>query len=288
MKTPILILFTMILVAVEVAHGKGSMQVKAGTVLVDDAALREGSSIQQNKRVRSGRGLVEIEAKSGSTVRMGRAAALQFERSQASVESGSVLISSGRGMFGRRKSERLQVGPLREDCRGSVLVAVTSGSPKVTCLEGTATVRLSKRRGQFMELTPGTMVMMDAAATELPQAVEVDLSRLATTTALVGGSFDAMPGETGLNKAIARQQRELEKGTLLASSVTVDGSGGTTSIEGNSSGGSENSNSSSGSSGSSSSGGSSSGSSSGGGSSSGSTGSVASAGSSLSSATHCA
>jgi hypothetical protein len=258
----------------------------AGSVIIGGKSYSGGSSIPDEVIVSSPASTsAEVRTSTNSTFRLGRQSSVRMRKRESGLLRGSALVSSGRGLVGRR-SESVRAGGARIDCRGTVLMAVNGDQVKVTCLEGGANVRLTETRGQFLRLEPGTMVLLESSSGVMPDRVEVDLERLTDTAALTCTHFGELPSSRSIRKAIARQRRDIEKGKLLASDVTVSGSGGTTTVGGNSGTG-QNSNSNSGSSSSSSSGGGSS-SSGGGGGSAGGGGAVASAGGSLSAAAVCA
>jgi hypothetical protein len=282
----LLILGCIAICAAVPAEAKQSSTITLGTVNAGGSSYRQGARLSSGTVVSTDSSkTAEMVTPSAATLRLGRATSASLDKGSAQVFRGSVLVSSASGIVGRR-SENVAAGPVTVDCNGSVLVAANAGSTKVTCLEGSAVVRLRERRGQFLKLEAGSMVMVDGDATEVPVPVEIDLDRLTRTAGLLGSPFGELRTERGIRKAIDKQQREMARGKLLASSVTVSGSGGETSVGDSTSGGGQSD--------SASSGGSSSGSSSGGGSSSvGSSsgrggGAVASTGGSLSSATACA
>ncbi|MGK0190113.1 MAG: hypothetical protein ACI9R3_005933, partial [Verrucomicrobiales bacterium] len=231
-----------------------------GSVIASDQTFRAGQSVVPDVVIStSPRNNAELITPSEATFRLGRATSASVSKGKAQLIRGSVLVSSAGRILGRR-SEQLSTDTADVACNGSVLVAADGASVKVTCLEGSAVVRLAKRRSQFLQLSAGSMVMLDNSSSELPVPVEIDLQRLTRTAGLLGKPFSELNAEKGIRRAIARQQRALAKGKLLASSVTVSGSGGETSVGDSPSGGSQSdSSSSSGGSSSSSSGGSSSG-----------------------------
>ena len=267
------------------ASAKGSARVTKGAVIVKGAALSSGQSVPHGALVSvPADELAELQTGSKSTVRLGRSSAAQFG-SRKGLLRGSALVSSGRGFLGR-KSESILAGGTKIDCDGTVLLAVSGSQVKVTCLEGGANVRLTEARGQFLRLRPGNMVLLDTSEGVMPDPVEVDLHRLTQTTSLVGGALGGIPSSGRIAKAISRQQREIDKGKLIASDVTVSGSGGIASVGGGSNSSQNSSNSGSSGGGSSSSGGG--GSASGGGGGGGGTGGAVASTGSLSSAAACA
>lgn len=210
-------------------HARGGMTVTTGTVLVDGRVHAAGAMLPADASVMTGGSTgAEWSMEGQATVRIGRDTSASLGKARLGLHRGSALVSSGRGFLGRRPEVGLDAGAVAVACNGSVLVAVDGGQVKVTCLEGEAVVRIRNRRGQFLRLAAGSMVMMDQAASAMPLPVEIDIGRLARTSGLLGAPFGALAAETGMRKVIARQQRLLARGKLLASSVTVTGAGGET------------------------------------------------------------
>jgi hypothetical protein len=202
----------------------------------------------------------EFTTRGGATVRLAGGSSFADEKRSSRLLKGTALISSGKRLV-RRGPEKLDAGPLDITCSGTALVAVdANGGTKITCIEGASTVRLAGRRSQFARLGPSQMLLVEGGASGLPTPVEIDLARLVRTSALIT-RFDPLPASASIEKQIAKQSKAMAKGELIASNVTVSGSGGTASVGGgtNDTGGSQQSSSSSGGSGGSSSSGSSSG-----------------------------
>jgi len=172
----------------------------------------------------------EFQIRSGAIVRLAGGSTLAVERRNTRLQQGTALLSSGKRLV-RRGTEKVAAGPLDLSCSGTALVAVTAGGgAKVTCLEGTSTVRLAGRRGHFTLLQPTQMLLVEGGAEALPAPVEIDLDRLARTSNLIS-RFAPLPTEASIHKQIAKQRRAIAKGELFESDITVTGSGGSTSIE---------------------------------------------------------
>lgn len=173
----------------------------------------------------------ELTTRSGATVRVSSGSEFATERRGSQLLRGTALLSSGKRLV-RRSPEKLSAGPLDITCSGTALVAVTpGGGAKITCIEGASTVRLAGRRGQFARLEPSQMLLVEARAAALPAPVEIDLSRLVNTSALIKG-FAPLAASGSIEKQIAKQSKALAKGQLIASNVTVNGSGGSASVSG--------------------------------------------------------
>ena len=174
----------------------------------------------------------------GGELRLSPGARAEIGRRGVFLIRGTALVSA-RKRLARRRSEALAAGPLEIGCRGTVLVAAGAGSTKVTCLEGSATVRMRERRGQFASLEPGMMMFLENGSPVLPDSVEVDLDRLVRTSRLLV-AFGPLASQGSIDKQIAKQGREMERGTLIASNLTVTGSGGTATIGADAGSGSSN------------------------------------------------
>lgn len=224
----------------------------------------------------------QMASPSGGVLRLASGTSAEVTKRSVQLQSGTALISAGKRLV-RRGKESISAGDLDITSSGTVMVAVSGANAKVTALEGTTTVRLANKRSQFTALEPGAMLLVERGSSWMPEPVEVDLQRLTRSSKLIAG-HSPLPAQSGISKQIAKQQRAMQRGELLASNVTVNGSGGSTTVEsGGSDGGQNNSNSGSSSSG----GGGSSSSSGGGGSSSGGGGGGAVASGGGLAAAHC-
>ncbi|MGL5017712.1 MAG: hypothetical protein ACRDBP_06240, partial [Luteolibacter sp.] len=90
-------------------------------------------------------------------------------------------------------------------------------------LEGSATARLAQRRSHFTEIPAGSMLMLTHGETTLPKPTEIRLSRLHQSSGLLARPFAALPADPEIQKAISRQENELDKKRLLASNIKVRG-----------------------------------------------------------------
>ena len=183
----------------------------AGSVIIGGKSYSGGSSIPDEVIVSSPASTsAEVRTSTNSTFRLGRQSSVRMRKRESGLLRGSALVSSGRGLVGRR-SESVRAGGARIDCRGTVLMAVNGDQVKVTCLEGGANVRLTETRGQFLRLEPGTMVLLESSSGVMPDRVEVDLERLTDTAALTCTHFGELPSSRSIRKAIARQRRDIEE-----------------------------------------------------------------------------
>jgi hypothetical protein len=183
----------------------------------------------------------------------------QAKLTSEGLASGEALVISKSGFFGAG-SQKLMAGNCEITSRGSFLINhLPEKSVSILCLTGRGEVALPGAKGAFAEIKEGEYLLVPAAAQSLPKPATVRLSSLAASHGLV---LQRQP--EGLAAAIARQEKRLAKGKLIASGVTLQGTkatvaassgGGGQNNASNSSGGSSSSSSSSSSGGSASSGG---------------------------------
>jgi uncharacterized membrane protein YgcG len=205
-------------------------------------------------------GAAHTAQSSGSVLRWTPQSVLDQE-STPKLTHGHLLLSSSRGLFGRSNTQA-EAGPVRIDCEGTVLATRVAGQPiSVTCVEGHATLRLTGRRGAFVEMSAGQMLLLNESATQVPAPAMVRLSRLRETHPLLGDAVDSLPASGAISQAVEKQEAELRRGRLIASGLQIKGgtasaatgatpSGSDSSTSGQSSSGSSSSSSSSASSGS--------------------------------------
>lgn len=191
-----------------------------------------GSGIAANTTLTvPGTQLTEITGRSGGSLRLTGGTTLSLGKN-ASLNYGNALVSTGKGRFLRR-STILHLGPLGITLKGTALLAHQPGnSIKITVLEGTATARFDSARRDFIQLGPGDMLLADPTIEIITPPVTVNLDRLASSSRLLSRARKPLSktAAAALQKNIDRQKRALASGKLLASTVVVGGSGGTTTV----------------------------------------------------------
>lgn len=159
-----------------------------------------------------------------SFFRVGSDSQVQLQKSQRlTLEKGVMLVGSGQG-WGRDMVE-VNVPGYRMKVRGSVQIAYYPGRYlKVTVLEGKVTVALQSLTGEFEELQPGQMLIINPSDKRLPEPVEVDLSRIISTSLLVTSPLGP-PSTKGLMDAATASQggdRNLRRTPLLFTGASPD------------------------------------------------------------------
>lgn len=227
-----------------------------GTTAVVQAApailtVRQGSILEQPDVLQTNSHTSAAEARlAGASVLRLTGVSRTTTTGPLQLEKGQALLSSGRGLLGRRSLDT-NVGPITLNLRGTALLSALPGQPvKITVLEGSATARMTERRSHFTEIPAGAMLMISESETGMPAPTEVRLSRLQKTSGLLDRPFGILPADPDMKRAIARQERELDKKRLLASNVRVKGNqasigGADSGSDSNNSGGSSSSSSSS-------------------------------------------
>jgi uncharacterized membrane protein YgcG len=159
--------------------------------------------------------------------------AANFSGTDAStLVSGEALVTSDRGFLGS-KNVQLAVANCRIDCQGGVLVNTKEGQPTtITCLNGHATVSIPEKRGAFVEIQPGQLLLVPRYVFKMPQPSIVRLASLAESHSLIPGAANA----PDLAKAISDQEARIRKGKLFISNVTLKGTKATIASNGGSSG----------------------------------------------------
>ncbi len=146
---------------------------------------------------------------------------------------GTALVASGRSLV--RRSEALDVGPVTLRSKGTALVSTSRGNAKITCLEGRIDVRLAQNSRQFIELQAGQLILVEEGARNLPAAIEIDLGTIHSTARLLSKTNPELPTARSMERALRKQQREIEKGLLIKSNVSLNGDGDSAEIGGSTS-----------------------------------------------------
>lgn len=198
MKTYFLILVT-ILSSVATHHAADVQFVKGKASAPVGARLSAGDAFATRSKSQSQVGMKR------SFFRVGSESQVRLHEGQRIVmEKGVMLVGSepGRG----RETVEVDVPGYRMKVRGSVQIAYYPGQYlKVTVIEGKVTVALQSLAGEFEELEPGQMLIINPSDKRLPEPVEVDLSRIISTSQLIASPLGS-PSTKGLMDAAAGAQ----------------------------------------------------------------------------------
>ncbi len=200
------------------AHGEsqivrrvfGLASAKANTTLPTGAAFT--TAARSRSELASTRGVV----------RVGENADLQTLPNGLALRRGVTLVASAPS--GLRKTIEVRAPGYRLKVKGTAQIAFQPGrSLKVVTLEGSVTVSLDSMLGEFEELQPGQMLIINPSDHRLPEPVEIDVQRLVSTSTLAGGEFGALPTAANIAAAAAAQSSAYERGDLLATGLALRG-----------------------------------------------------------------
>jgi len=210
--TGVLLLSVAALGAADVQFVKGKASAKPG------ARLGDGDSFATRAKSQSQVGM------KGSFFRVGSDSQVKLSGGQRIVmEKGVMLVGSEPGKS--REPVEVDVPGYRMKVRGSVQIAYYPGQYlKVTVLEGKVTVALQSLAGEFEELEPGQMLIINPSDKRLPEPVEMDLSRIISTSQLITSPLGS-PSTKGLMDAAAGGQSgdgNLTRTPLMFSGASPD------------------------------------------------------------------
>ncbi len=196
--------------------------------------LRQGASLAPGSTLTTGsksKTQVTIGAH-GSLARAGSKTDLVLQNdSSLTLRQGIMLASSGKRTLGR-ESVVVDTPEVKSSVKGTMLIAYQPDVfVKITCIEGSVTVKLKALLGEFVRLRAGQMVIIDPASKTLPQEVEVDLRELSATSGLLGADFPALNAAPGLERAVARQDKGIGQGEMLRTPLVLEGAGLTVTLQ---------------------------------------------------------
>ena len=94
----------------------------------------------------------------------------------------------------------------------------------MVCIEGKVTVKLKSVFSEFVSITQGQMLIINPTEKNLPNPVEVDLSRLAETSSLLSNSFASPLAASALiDRALNSQQAAITGGDVVDTGLILDG-----------------------------------------------------------------
>ena len=206
-----------------VKSGGGAL--KRGSSLADGSALSTGSKAKTQVSM----------GNSGSIARAGSKTDLVLQNdSSLTLRKGVMLASSGKRGTGR-ETVSVETPETQTSVKGTMLVAYQPGVfLKITCIEGTVTIKLKALLGEFVKLNAGQMVIINPASRDLPQEVEVDLRELNNTSALLGSDFPELGASPGMERAASRQEKGISQGDVQRTDLVLKGAGLEVSLQTNS------------------------------------------------------
>ena len=140
-----------------------------------------------------------------------------------SLEKGIMLAGSDPGRF-RRATVSVRAPGYKMEVRGTAQIAYYPGSyVKITVLEGKVRVALQSLTGEAETLEPGQMLIINPSDKRLPDPVEVDIGRLASTSQLIGGAFGELSTQGLIDAAAATQGLGYGTGDLARTPLQLAG-----------------------------------------------------------------
>ncbi|MDB6135335.1 MAG: hypothetical protein JWM59_3578 [Verrucomicrobiales bacterium] len=201
----------------------GKTKLKAGSEIAPGSSLNTGSKSRMQLSVGSRGGVYRTGSQTDAVL---------TSEQNLSLNKGIMLSSSGGGKGLSREALTVDTPEVRSTAKGTMLIAYQPGSYiKITCIEGRVTVKLKAALGEFVELRPGQMLILNPADKSLPEAVEVDLRELAASCALLGSDFPALTSESLFSSAAVRQERAVRGGDLEPTNMKLAGAGLVLSLE---------------------------------------------------------
>ncbi|RYD36103.1 MAG: hypothetical protein EOP86_06820 [Verrucomicrobiaceae bacterium] len=201
----------------------GKTKLKAGSEIAPGSTLNTGSKSRMQLSVGSRGGVYRTGSQTDAVL---------TSEQNLSLNKGIMLSSSGGGKGLSREALTVDTPEVRSTAKGTMLIAYQPDSYiKITCIEGRVTVKLKAALGEFVELRPGQMLILNPADKGLPEAVEVDLRELAASCALLGSDFPALTSESLFSSAAVRQERAVRGGDLEPTNMKLAGAGLILSLE---------------------------------------------------------
>ena len=214
--------------------GAATVDLTLNSTKSNGSKLKAGSELGQGAAITtSSKSKIQLSlGNQGGTVRAGsQTDAVLSSENNLTLRKGILLTASG-GKGITRQSLAVETPEIRSSVKGTMLVAYQPETfIKITCIEGRVSVKLKAALGEFVELRPGQMVIINPADKSLPESVEVDLKELAATSALLGGEFPPLGSESFIAAATSKQARLVSGGELAATNLRLGGAGPSVSLE---------------------------------------------------------
>lgn len=169
-------------------------------------------------------GQAQLDA-GNATVRAGSTTDLHLKENGKglTLKSGIVLVSNK----SKNQGFDLETDRHQATSYGTMQVSYLKGKYlKVLCVEGKVKVGLKALMGDSVTLQEGQMVTITPTEERIPDPINVNLNRLATTSALLGPNFVQpsmkFPGGPRVTAAIAGQEKAIAQGSAGAGKGTRD------------------------------------------------------------------
>jgi hypothetical protein len=171
----------------------------------------------------------ELASRRG-VVRVGEQAEVHALSTGVALSRGTTVVASE--PKGLRKTIEVRAPGYRMQVKGTVQIAFDPGRTlKIAVLEGQVTVALDSVLGEFESLTPGQMLIINPSDHRLPEPVDIDVQRLAATSALVSGELGALSTADKIKAASGGQALSYASGALLDSALLLRGLNNSVEIE---------------------------------------------------------
>jgi hypothetical protein len=148
----------------------------------------------------------DVRISKDSRVRLGSNSAIEHTRKKnIRFKKGVLLVDDASRLAGRGTS--VETSETTTSVRGGTFVAEyqEGGYLKIICLAGRVLVVSKSLFAEFIELTPGKMLIVSPADKKLPDPVDIDLQRFITSSKLLDGSEIDMANRGKTLSAVARQ-----------------------------------------------------------------------------------
>ena len=198
---------------VKVVLGKASA--KANTELGTGSKFSTGSKSNSEVALENG----VVRAGSNTTVKVAG-------EDNITLEKGLTLVASKPRLF--RKSINVQTPGHQLKIKGTAQIYHDPGrSIRVAVIEGRMTVSLNSMSREHVTLEAGQVLLINPAETELPDPLEIDLSRLVSSARLMADQFERLPTTDLVEDASRRQTSEHNAPArdVVSTSRDIEGNG---------------------------------------------------------------
>jgi hypothetical protein len=202
---------TLTMPAANVDYVKGNASASQGSNLNEGDFF--GTKEKSQSQVSLDRSFFRVGSDSQVSLGSGRRIALQ---------KGVMLVGSATGI--RRQSVEVTAPGYKMKVKGTAQVAYYPGKyVKITVIEGSVTVALQSLSGEFVTLEPGQMLIINPSDKRLPEPVEVDLSRLISTSQLINTPFGTPSTKSLMDTAASEQANDFRIGEVARTPFMLRG-----------------------------------------------------------------
>jgi hypothetical protein len=166
--------------------------------------LKAGSRFSTSTKSRS-----EVALENGLMRTGSNTSVLMQSQDNIVLEKGLTLVASKPRFF--RRSINVQTPAHQLKIKGTAQIYHSPGrSIRVVVIEGSMTISLNSLSREKVTLKAGQVLHINLADTELPEPLEIDLSRLISSAQLLADQFEPLPSKDLIADASSRQAREYE------------------------------------------------------------------------------